>query len=146
MDVLTLLRSKNRCLLRFEQASLRFLRETDGASIDAVEDSLPILERTRSRILKALGMFDRKLDEVIAGLPEEARTEEFLAEAREAAADTDRIIADLLKLDESVVSRIQECRDRITTELAAAEKSKQLVGKFKSEWAGTSGEEIDQKL
>jgi hypothetical protein len=146
MDVLTLLRSKNRCLLRFEQASLRFLGETEGAAVASVENSLPKLERSRSRILKALGMFDRKLDTAIGSLADEARTEAFLADVRAEAAETDRIVAGLLKLDESVVARIQECRERIAIELAASEKSKQLVGKFKSEWAGTSGEEIDRKL
>ncbi len=146
MDVLTLLRSKNRCLLRFEQASLRFLRETEGAEISSIDTALPRLEHSSKRILTALGMFDRKIEEAITSMGDEAKTPQLIDEARIQSAETDRIVAMLLDLDESVISRIHECRERIAIELSSSEKNKQLMGKFKSTWAGSSGEELDKTL
>jgi len=145
MDVLTLLRSKNRYLRRFEQASLRFLDETqgelDGPAFLAV---VTRLETSRNRIIKALDLFNRELTQSIEKLPSSARDESFIAEARRETDEADRLVSLLLELDSSISSRIRACQERIALELAASEKSKRIISQFKS--ARPSGEGLDQKL
>ena len=145
MDVLTLLRSKNRYLDRFEQASLRFLDATSG-ELDHASflTAVQRLELTRERILKALGLFNKKLLETIEALP--SRDEAFLGEARTETEKADLIVSRLLELDSRVSERIKACQERITLELAASEKSKSIINKFKSSWAEATGGELDRKL
>ena len=84
MDVLSLLRSKNRCLEKFLEASTDFL--TQARSTDSLPD-LPAFEARRDAILKAIDLYDRKVNEAVAMLPQgpKARTlPEGLAAAVEA--------------------------------------------------------------
>ena len=145
MDVLTLLRSKNRYLQRFEQASARFLSETaEGLPHARFMESLGRLETTRGRILKALELFNRQLLRCIEALPD--RSEEFLSGARKETEEADRLVERLLELDRAISDRIRGCQDRITLELAASEKSKKIISQFKSSWASGAGEELDRTL
>src|SRR3954470_16426233 len=99
MDVLTLLRSKNRYLHRFEQASQRFLEETVGdVSHEQFVTMVQRLELTRERILKALGLFNKKLLETIDELPSSARQGSFVEEARKETEEADLVVARLLEL------------------------------------------------
>jgi len=150
MDVLTLLRSKNRYLRRFEQASLRFLDETrdDLPHADFVA-RLNRLETSRDRILKALGLFNRKLTESIESLPSSSRAmhdEAFIAQARQETDESDRLVERLAELDAGISLRIRSCQDRLALELAASEKSKRIINQFKSSWASGAGEELDRTL
>jgi hypothetical protein len=147
MDVLTLLRAKNRYLRRFEQASLRFLNETLGELTHP--EFLTILNRLetkRSRILKALDLFNRELTQSIDRLPAGARDSGFVEEARRETEEADRLVSSVLELDGAISSRIGACQDRIALELAASEKSKRIMGQFKSSPGGKPGEGLDQKL
>jgi hypothetical protein len=148
MDVLTLLRSKNRYLHRFEQASLRFLTESENELTHP--EFLAIvtrLEMTRGRILKALDLFNRRLTESIDSLPSYAREGSFIEEARRESEESDRLVSVLLELDGRISARIKVCQDRIALELAASEKSKRIINQFKSSWAsGAAGEGLDRKL
>jgi hypothetical protein len=147
MDVLTLLRSKNRYLLRFEQASLRFLAETENEPEHVQFLSIVTrLETTRTRILKALDLFNRKLTASIESIPAAAKDEAFIEAARRETDESDRLVTALMELDGRISARIQACQDRIKLELAASEKSKSIINKFKSSWANGSGEGLDSKV
>jgi hypothetical protein len=148
MDVLSLLRSKNRYLRRFEQASLRFLDETENELTHP--DFLAAvgrLETTRGRILKALDLFNRELNASIDNLPSSARDTAFIEDARRETDESDRLVSGLLELDSRISARIRSCQDRIALELAASEKSKRIISQFKSSGGGhVSGEGLDQTL
>lgn len=145
MDVLTLLRSKNRYLRRFEQASVRFLDETaNELSSSEFLASVTRLETTRNRIIKALDLFNRELTQSIEKLPSSARNASFIEDARRETDESDRLVNILLELDSRISSRIHGCQERIALELAASEKSKRIISQFKS--GRPSGEGLDQKL
>jgi hypothetical protein len=148
MDVLKLLAGKNRYLLRFEQTSLAFLSATEAPALPLgdFEGALSSLEKTRARILKAIELFDRKLTEVAESLPDEARSRANLDGLKGLARDTDEILARLLKIDEKILQRIQQAKDRVSQEISAADRSRQTMNKFRSCWVSTSGEGLDQTL
>jgi hypothetical protein len=143
MDVLGLLRSKNRCLLRFLEASKSFLVE---AQSQGTLPSLSEFETQREAILKAIGLFDRKISDAIPHISKADRTPELIQAVEKALTRKDEIMKDIIIADEKVLRLVEEEKNRITKELVTSQKSRQVLQKFKSSWVNESGEEIDQSL
>jgi hypothetical protein len=143
MDVLSLLRSKNRCLLNFLDASKAFLAE---AQAHGTLPSLPEFELQRESILKAIALFDRKITEAIPHISANDRTPELSQSVKEALEKKDQLIAEIMCVDQQVLNLVEEEKNRVARELANTQKSRNLVQKFKSTWVAEGGEEIDQSL
>jgi hypothetical protein len=142
-DVLGLLRSKNRCLARFLEASQAFLlaNETLG-SLPSLDD----FEIKREAILKAILLYERKINEVAATLPAGVKTAMFIAQVEEALAAKDKILAEISVTDNRVLNLVEQEKMRVAKELTSSQKSRELMQKFKSSWVNESGEEIDKSL
>jgi len=143
MDVLSLLRSKNRCLLRFLEASKNFLTE---AQTLGVLPSLPDFELQRESILKAISLYDRKVTEAIPHISAADRTPELSKAVEQSLQEKDAILAEIVIADQQVLKLVEAEKNRVGRELAATNKSRNLNQKFKSSWVAEAGEEIDKTL
>jgi hypothetical protein len=96
-------------------------------------------------VIKALGMYDRKLTEAACAVPAAERTPEL---ARTIGLKLDEeafLVQSILKADNAIILLIEGEKTRLQREAAATQKSKELAGKFKSGWVPESGEGLDQK-
>ncbi len=143
MDVLALLRSKNRCLERFLEASREFL-VVHGNDPDL--GMLPDLQKSRESALKAIGLFDQKLEETVNLLPEVSRSDELIQAVRNELARKDAIVEQILKVDLELISRIEAAKNAILRDLSSEKRSRDTLGKFKSTWVPSSGEGLDETL
>jgi len=142
MEVLRLMRSKNRCLERWLNHSHEFLAQAQAGDFTQLRG----FETQRDAIIKAIGLFDRKLTEVIACLPHEDRTQLMIEGVKLVEADRMRLVEEILVLDQKVIKEVEAEKARLSSSLGNSEKSKNTVKKFKSNWIPGSGEGIDRKL
>jgi len=144
MDVLGLLRSKNRCLRNFLQASTAFLDEAErsGQLPDIVA-----LETRRDAILKAIDLYDRKINEAVCLLGTGANHAPELVEAVKAALEEKTaLIHRILQLDDRLLELIDAEKNKVLKDLSFAHKQAEVSKKFKSTWVPEPGEGIDEKL
>lgn len=142
MDVIRLLRSKNRCLERFLTASDEFLVLARNGDFSGLES----FHKKRDRILKGFDLYDRKLTECIETLPEAQASTEMAQEAEQALNIKDVLIRKIAETDALIVEQIEMEKNRLLMEMASAQKNSSIVKKFKSNWATGSGEELDETL
>jgi hypothetical protein len=139
MDVIKLLRSKNRCLRRLLDLTDRFLNENDLEALSG-------LQTQRDAIFKGLDLYDRKISEALSLLTSDRRTPELIATVQAILFEKDSLIQGIIRKDNELMARIDAKKAQLLEEVAASRKSRDLVGKFKSGWVRESGEEFDQKL
>ena len=143
MDVLSLLRSKNRCLEKFLQTSTDFLTK---ARRSGELHELVSFETQRDAILKAIDLYDRKVNEAVALLPPGKRPQALVAAVESSLNEKDLLVRRILLVDDQILQLIDAEKTRILKEMAANHKQTATVQKFKSTWIPESGEEIDKKL
>ena len=73
MDVVRLLRSRNRCLEKFLAVSTRFLKHQSSLDLS----SLQKLEDARNHAIKAFQLYEKKINEIIPSIPSSSRTPDF---------------------------------------------------------------------
>jgi hypothetical protein len=142
MDVVTLLRSKNRCLERFLELSEDFLRPAEQGDLSA----LPSFEARREATLKAYQLFDRKASEAISALTPADRTPELVEAVSAALRRKEELVHRILDVDLRIISRIEQAKNDLLKELALSRRNQAAVGRFKSTWMPESGEGLDEKL
>jgi hypothetical protein len=143
MDVLSLLRSKNRCLEKFLEASTEFLADAERS--DALPD-LPSFELRRDAILKAIELYDRKINEAVSLLPPGQKPLPLVEAVKVALDSKEALIRRILLVDERILERVEAEKTKVLKEIVSTHKQANLVQKFKSTWMPDSGEEIDKKL
>jgi hypothetical protein len=143
MDVLSLLRSKNRCLEKFLEASSGFLAQ--ARSSGRLPD-LPSFEARREAILRAIDLYDRKVSEAVALLPPGPRPQELVKAVEASLKEKDVVVHRILAVDEQILLLVEEEKNKVLKEMASNQKRTTLTQKFKSTWLPEAGEEIDKKL
>ncbi|HAR41111.1 MAG TPA: hypothetical protein DCS07_00505 [Bdellovibrionales bacterium] len=142
MEVIRLLKSKNRCLEQFLELSEEFLKTIETGNFSDLET----FYKKRDRILKGFDLFDRKLTETLELLPKNSFDAELAAQVEQALNMKAALIGRIAATDQKIVDAIQEEKLRITKEMANSQKQTSTVKKFKSSWVGESGEDLDRKL
>jgi len=148
MDVLSLLRSKNRCLRKFLQASTEFLASAEES--ETLPDVVEFGTR-RDAILKAIDLYDRKISEAVALLPE-ARSpgqelpKELIDGIQAALDDKKALVHQILQVDDKILALIDAEKNRVLKDMASTQKQDEITRKFKSTWVHQSGEGVDEKL
>jgi hypothetical protein len=140
MDVRNLIKSRNRCLQRLVDLSDEFVKSTASGGYPVVDWELPQYETQRDSLLKALGLFDRKISEAVSQMQPSERTPELLESLRRELELSGALIQSVLTADEGVLSRIEQAKADVLREMAVNGRSRSLVSKFKSEWADHSSE------
>jgi hypothetical protein len=143
MDVLSLLRSKNRCLQRYLDLSVEF---EDACENGGSLDGLAAFEQAREAILKAINLYERKIAEAAALIRPADRTPAMIEEVKALLAQKEVLVHRILALDLKIIGRIEEARSALLKEMSGARKGKDAIAKFKSGWVAESGEELDTKL
>ena len=147
-EILELLRSKNRCLDRLTAETRTFL----AAPLESlVAESAPNVgplaayEDARATIIQTLQLHDRRIADLIAGLPLLERSEEFRAEVRTEMERNERLIIGVFNADDVVFRKITDAQGQILKLVQENRKSRDLLGKFKSAQTPT-GEGMDTTL
>ena len=142
MDVMPLLHSKNRCLKRYLGLSQSFLKTAESGDLSGLTE----FQEQREIILKAIGLYDRKISEAVTLLPVEDRTGTMVAAVRKSMDEREQIVHAIVAIDDEIIILVDREKSKIARELTAHQRSREMVGKFKSAWIRESGEEIDEKL
>jgi hypothetical protein len=143
MDVLGLLRSKNRCLERYLQISEQTL--SDHLSRGDFT-KLPDLEGERDSILKAIALYDRKLNQAVGELDRNIDTQTLAPLIENELHRKDALVKKIVDVDLQILSRIETERSRLSRDIGATLRAKENLSKFRSEWIPESGDELDSKL
>lgn len=141
MDVLKLLRIKNKCLSKFLKVSEGFL---ESIRTKDLSDLLEFHAR-RDSIIRAIDLFDRKISEAVARLDEIEKTNELKAEIERLITDKDEIIFKVLDVDARIMSHIGRESERIQREITDSQRQKDAIGRFKSGIDGEGGK-LDREV
>src|SRR5687768_6873923 len=106
MDVLALLRSKNGCLEKFLQVTREFWDSAASGNLDG----LSAFEQKRDSHLKAIELFDGKIGEAVAQLPDSARNREMVTAVENELARKERLIHEILAVDLKIIAKIEQVR------------------------------------
>lgn len=136
--LLSLLRSRNRCLERFLKVSQEYLSLSDDEKVLQIE----ALEAGRASALKAIMLFDSKIDLAISALTPEERTESLVENVRHLLREREVVFAHVQKCDSEINETIERLGRAIEREILSLKKSKEVIGKFKS-GSSTPGGEFD---
>lgn len=135
MDVLSLLRSKNKCLERFLELSKEF---------DGTFENLERFETRREATLKAIALYDRKIAEAATMLTPPFDHLKAAVEAE--MARKEKLVHEILDVDLRIIGQIEELKNRLLQEVAVARKGREMLAKFRSTWVAESGEGLDDIL
>lgn len=145
MDVVTLLQSRNRCLQRFLRITGEFRDTFARGDFSALEP----FHLRRARIIQALELYDQRISSFVHHLRAHATLEERevtvrqiepILEARE------RLIAEILKVDQTVINLLDMEKSRLSNEAGVTRKIKSHLNKFKSAWVIEAGDGLDRTL
>lgn len=142
MDVMILLQAKNRCLKRFLDVSQDFFTEVQKGSLDRLDS----FQEKREVILKTLGLFDKRLFNVLSDFPETFLSDSLRASMNQAIQIGDETLERIRAIDAQILHAIREEAERIQNEIHSARKNKATLSKFKSRWVNESGTEMDHQL
>lgn len=139
MDVIKLLKTKNRCLERVLNLSIQFLEKNDLNDLDSFQIE-------RGAIFKAIDLYDRKILEALANVKKLEKDSPLAEQLHAILKDKERLIREILLQDNDLMARIELKKRKILEDLAAGRKNHEMVGKFKSAWIAAGGEELDRTL
>lgn len=140
MELLSLIRSKNRCLERFLQLSVDFLSEAETGIYDGIVE----FQTKRESILRTMDLYNRKVSEFLEAYPDSIRNRATSEEIRVLTYRSDEIVAEIADVDRRIILSLEVERDRTATEIHENKKIKDTVGRFKSGGMGAQGEELDE--
>lgn len=141
-ELLCLLRSKNRCLERFLEVTEEFWSAAETGHLDG----LSVFESRRDATLKAIELFDRKIDETSALLRPEERDPSLADEARILIEAREVLVHRILGLDLKIIGRIEAERTRLLQDIGHTRRARDTLAKFKSGAGAEGGEELDRTL
>lgn len=142
MDVVSLLQSKNRCLQKFLNLSLQFLKSAEQGDFSTLDD----FQSRREATIKALDLYDRKISESVATLAAETDRAALADSITPVLEERNRVIEQILRVDDRIMSQLDQEKRRIAEEMAQSRKNQANLMKFKSAWMPESGEGLDEKL
>lgn len=149
-DLLRLLKNKNRCLEKFLEVSIDFLSdEKIQKRVQNPENNLVEIEsfeKDREAILKAITIFDQKIEKSVLLIEEKDRTSNLIESVKNLLSYRDDLIREIIRVDSKIISSIEEQQLQMKEEITKSKKGKKAISKFKSRWVKDRGKELDQEL
>jgi hypothetical protein len=142
MDVLSLLQSKKKCLRRILALAEGFAEVAEQGGLSQLE----VFENQRGAAFKTLALIDRKITEAVRSLSTEERSPALSVSVRRSLDDEEFLIQSILNADNRILQSMEREKERLTREVNATYRSKELAGRFKSAWIPESGEGLDKKV
>lgn len=144
-----LLKSRNRCLDRFLKITQLYLNKIQSTPDTDLSD-LDLFMAEREAVIKALGLFERKITETVDQLCQSEEKSSLVNLARPIIEplleERVSIIQNIIQTDEKLFKIIDQVKIKIACELGSTRKLKDNINKFKSIWVTEAGEGIDTKL
>lgn len=135
------LTSKQKCLERFRDLSLECAQKLSQGDFGGLKEFL----EERDVILKAVDLFDRKLQEALVVITEAPDQEAFKRDTHNKQIQLLQLVEEIRGLDTVLLEKIEQESVRVQEEVAAATRAKDALGRFKS-GADDRGEELDHKV
>lgn len=147
-EILSLVRSKNRCLERLMEATHSFLQCPIEKITDGEEGSsaLDLYDRERVSVIRTLELYDRKLSDLIAALTAEQKTADFISSVKVEMIKNERLLTSVFNADDIVFRRISDARERVAQLMIENRKGRENLNKFKSTWVSEGGDGVDKTL
>ncbi len=138
MEILNLLKTKNRCFQKLLDLSEEFLAKLNSGDLAI----LGIYEEDWVRTFKILGFCDKQLEKYIKTYPK-IDNSNLIDELTSVEALNQAAVPLIIRNNQKIISRIEMELDTIKKDLLASDKNQQLFRKFKSSWISESGEKLD---
>ena len=151
-EILSLIRSKNRCLDRLMQVTrdVLTLDESRWLELPKGERCTPLetYDRERIAVTRALELFDGKLNELIPQLTADQKRGLPIEEVKAEMHKNEILLHAIFSADDIVFRKLGELQKRVTVQLTENRKSRELLTKFRSQWVteASSGESVDTTL
>ena len=145
-ELISLLKSKIRCLRKILQYSEHFLVE---ANTSAHEDNLERvlnLEKKREIAIRTLDLIERKINEVAGQIPRIERTPTRLGQLDALMQESVELVHEIVITDGLVLRKVETIQNEVSKDLLHSKRQQGTIGKFKSSWVSESGSELDKKL
>ena len=142
MEVISLLRSRNRCLVKFRDLSAEFLEGTRAGDFSLLE----LFEVRREATLKALTLYEGKLGEAAGLLKPAQKTKQLILDIESLLMERETLVHEIARIDQNILASMASERTRLLRDLTQQKKSHDVLQKFKSAWIPPAGEELDKKL
>lgn len=142
MEVLKLLQSQNRSLRKMYTHSQDFLASSWSGDLN----QLRLYEAKRAVIMRAMALYDNKIEEVIATLLPHERTPELIQNVRSCLNEKSSLCQSILELDCAIMKMIHREQQKLSQLVSDSEKSRELMNRFKSTWMPESGESLDGRI
>ncbi|MEO7161652.1 MAG: hypothetical protein ABI041_01915 [Bdellovibrionia bacterium] len=145
MKLLKILENRNRCLKKISEFSEAFLsRMGSDATPDLAE--LESFEIWRNNAIKTLLLYDNHIKVLAKTLSTEDKNEKFKVTVRNILEIGENFIYYIKTIDMKIIERIETEKANLLKTLVAAEQSKKVVNKFRSEIVSKSGGQLDGKI
>ncbi len=146
MDVIKLLQSQNRCLIKILEKSKQFLALSEPDGHPDFYLKLQEFQNYRDSAIKTISLYDKKISEAIQKLPQSLKTQSLIEAAQKTQETKEELLQSILCIDQRIIDIIEMERVRLLKELSASTKNNEIVRKFKSTWIPEAGETLDGKL
>ena len=142
MNLLGLIKSRNRCLERVLALTDDYSSQPESADLEGLE---PFQEK-RAVVFKAIDLYDRKISEVITEMPRLEKTNALVDAVKALVRTKEELTRQIFISDDKVIRKIEASQAALAKELQNARRSKDALNKFKSNWVSENGEEVDKTL
>ncbi len=140
--LLTLLRSKNKCLEKYFSLSRAFLDEVREGHLAGLTE----FQDERDDLLRAMELFDKKVNELVEKFDAADRTKILISQVEDTLARKDHLVKEILDVDLKIISMIEVAKQNIMNDIKQSRRSKESVSRFKSEKTDSVGRALDEKL
>jgi hypothetical protein len=134
-EILSLLRSKTRCLERLMAATHDFLKVSPEALLSPSvngQDALSIYEKERETIVKTVELHDRRISDLIASLGDAEKNPSLAQEASKEMSAIEKLITHVFNADDVVFERIRQAQEHVSRMASESRKNADILSRFKS--------------
>ena len=142
MNLLGLIRSRNRCLEKILALTDDYSSQTDTSDLQGLEP----FQQKRAVVFKAIDLYDRKISEVITEMPRQEKTNTLVDAVKSLVSQKEELTRKIFISDDKVLKKIEAAQRDIAKEMQTARRNKESLNKFKSSWVTENGEEVDKSL
>ncbi len=141
MVAMKAMESKRKCLERFRDLSLQCTKRLAMGDFAGLKEFL----EERDSILKAIDLYDRKLQTAMQSVADSAQQMELNVRTKDTHQAVIQLVEEIRGIDGVLLEKIEAEGKRVEEEVTKASRAKEALGKFRS---GTDerGEELDQKV
>ena len=145
-ELISLLKSKNRCLRKLLQYSEHFLTEASNSADEKNLELVLELEKKRDIAIRTLDLIERKINEVAGAIPKIERTPVRLGQVDALVQEAVETVHEIVITDGLVLRKVEAIQNEVSKNLLHSKRQQDTIGKFKSSWLSESGSELDKKL